>query len=126
MGFPLLKRSSLKISLNENLPDSVKKFKLLATYFYTRKHFSWMRTEGFCGSKGGGVVTGSRGKRCFISGEGVSGPRRCLVLGCVWSQRGVWSRRVWHYPLCEQTDKCKNITFLQLRLRTVKIAVDYR
>ena len=91
----------------------------------TRKYFSRMRTARFCGSAGYDVtsclvhvLSGERGMMSLPASShvpfrgwgvrGVSGHRR------VWSQRGIW-----HYPPCEQANRCENITFPQFRWRAV-------
>ena len=85
-----------------------------------RKHSSRMRTArlltaGGCESRGV--------QRVCVQGvcvQGVCVQGVCVQMGCVWSLEvytpGPRNR---HHPLNRMTDRCKNITIPQLRLRSV-------
>ena len=83
--------------------------------------------RGGCLLPSGGVcflgLSASQGGVCFLGDQlpgvdGVSASRRgCLLLGAVYPSMH-WGR---HPPVDRMTDRCKNITFPQLRLRTVKM-----
>ena len=80
-------------------------------YFITRMHSSRMRTVCSSSRLFGVGVCPERGVCLGVSSRG------CLPIGgCVYSSMH-WGRHP--PPVDRMTDRCKNITFPQLRLRTV-------